>query len=662
MRFLFVAFFFLSVGSLAQSLRHPAFPQEKINRELQAAYQKSVSGKITPQNTGLPSPSSPRSVFSAISRMEKFRNYPKHPSFQQNSIEAEDTIYVGEVPHDTLIVTGTQVHTGPVFVFNDGVLFVRNATVTNYGDVYVFGHGKFFADSSSLTFPQTYFYQRGLVVIDSGFVRMQNCQLNYSGLSHNLFLGHHAMVEMENIHQNDWTTCGMVGAPTLRISNCNIGGEIILNDQSKTILHKVDTLLLWHHFPDSAQVNYAFPDGDTVNHYVFSDTVSGVNGLDYTVLADSCHNVMWGMMPVNGSEVTISNSVIRAIGAWFRGRDTVAVSGLFDNSTYTDFTAPLADRHLRLINTPVQTWSLYVFDSSQISIDSCRLGEVGTQHSSSVLAQKFLLDGSGGYFWATDTTIIFASGVTVYSAVRSERDGIFLLGYSWLPFSWPTAIGNSLLICVQTGMVANPVPYDNAVVWMTTLLSPDSAEINSVIPIPGRAWIDQGPQGGWMFFENFSLHYQKEGQITWTPIIANFPQEIHGGNLESWITVGLTPGNYRLRLLVRNNFGDSITAQKEIKLLPAPLGVKADKANPFSVRAFPNPSEGAVEFEILSPKTGAFRLEIINSLGENVHSEEAEIRSGNGRLSVNMDVFLPGIYLYKVGLDGQSQVGKLVLK
>jgi hypothetical protein len=100
----------------------------------------------------------------------------------------QDTLFVGATPHDTVRITGTYNHTGQIFVFNDGVLYIQNATVTNYGDVFVFGNGTLFADSSSLTFPQEYFYQRSLLVVQHGTASIQACHFNYSGLSHNLVI------------------------------------------------------------------------------------------------------------------------------------------------------------------------------------------------------------------------------------------------------------------------------------------------------------------------------------------------------------------------------------------------------------------------------------------------------------------------------------------
>src|SRR5579872_3634957 len=111
----------------------------------------------------------PGSANQIIAKMEEVKkmNWDAFQSIHQGAMSL-DTVYVGIKAHDTLRITGNYSHTGPIFVFNDGVLIIKNANVTNYGDVFVFGHGMLIADSSSLTFPQDYFYQRSLLVVQHG--------------------------------------------------------------------------------------------------------------------------------------------------------------------------------------------------------------------------------------------------------------------------------------------------------------------------------------------------------------------------------------------------------------------------------------------------------------------------------------------------------------
>lgn len=647
---------------LAQAAYHLVFPQAEINSALSSGFQRSLSAQPAGSNEAGPAESSARSLVPVLTQTRELKKQPLQIRTPNSQRSLNDTVYVGTTLNDTLIITGHYTHTGPIFVFNNGVLIFRNAVVSDTGDIYVWQHGKVFADSSSLTFPQQYFYQRGITIINDGYMRVQNSSFNYSGMSHNLFLGDSAVMIWNAVHQNDWTTCGLFGSPSMSINGCNQCGEYILSDHSTIDFHNADTIIFWHQFPDTAVVNYAFPAGDTVYHYVFNDTVSGVRGIRYSVLADTCHDVMWAMMPVNGSNITISNSVIRAIGAWFMGRDTVAARGLYDNSNYVNFTAPLSDRNLHLINSHVQTWSLYAFDNAHLSIDSCTLGEVGCQQRSSDVATDFLLDGSGGYFWATDTSAIMASVVTVYSTARSERNGIFLLEYSWLPYMAPSAINNSVMICVQNNLVQDPVAYDNGNAWLLKISGPDTAHTDSLIPIPGRAWIAQGPQGGWMFFASYSLYYQLQGGATWTPIVMDSTGQVHSGDLGLWNTHGLAAGDYMLKLAVTDNFGDSVYGLRPVTLLPGlSNGVQDAAPAAMSATAFPNPSDGNFVFEILSNRNSPVTIEIENAIGEKVFGQNAEIVSGKNIVAVK-EQLSAGIYFYHIISDNVISEGKVVVR
>jgi hypothetical protein len=571
--------------------KQPTLSQEKINS---AAKQKQVT--VAPNDL---KNSSPKSVLPVLKKIDEVKKMGKQSPNQVSWAQSHDSIFVGAVPHDTLLITGNWHHYGPIFVLNDGVLIFKNATVVDTGDIYIFQQGQLLADSSSLTFPQQYFYQRSLIVVQNAVVNIQHCSFNYSGMSHNLVIGGNASVTMNHIHQHDWTTCGLFGKPTLHINGCNQAGEYILSDSSTTVFKNTDTLILWHQFPDTAVVNFAFPNGNAVYNYHFNKTISGIQGVEYSVSADSCHDVMWAMMPTNGSNITISNSTVRAIGVWFQRHDTVHVSNLYNNSSYTNFVAPLADRNLHLINTNVQTWSLYVFDKSHINVDSVTVGEVGTESKGSVTSTTpFLLDGSGGYYWATDTSSVFAFGSTVYSYVRSEKNGVFVLAYGWVPFYAPEAIGNSVMICIQSTTAGDPVAYDAATAWLDKIDGPDTSYTNAQVPVMGSAWIDWGPSGtGWLNFANYSMYYQLQGSSTWTRIVKDSLIEIHHNKLINWNTAGLAAGNYNLKLTVKDNINDSVEAIRPITLLFGVTDIKQTTTNNVEVFIYPNPNNGSFIIE-----------------------------------------------------------------
>ncbi|MGZ3866763.1 MAG: T9SS type A sorting domain-containing protein, partial [Bacteroidia bacterium] len=426
-----------------------------------------------------------------------------------------------------------------------------------------------------------------------------------------------------------------------------LAGEYILTDSCTAVFKNTDTLLLWHHFPDTANINFTFPNGSAVYGYGFNNTIPTVHGIEYQVGVDSCHDVMWAMMPVNGSDVTISNSTIRAIGNWFQHDDTANVSNLYDNSHYTNFVAPLSDRNQHLINTDVQTWSLYVFDKSHIDVDSCQVGEVGTEQRATVMqSTPFLLDGSGGYYWATDTSAVFSFGATDYSYARSEKNGVFVFAYGWTPFSAPQAIGQSVMIDVQSTSASDPVALEAATAWFTKIDGPDTAYTNSIIPVMGNTWIDWGPAGtGWMDYKNYSLYFQPQGFPAWGTLVKDSAVELHHANLGNWDAYGLPAGNYILKLKTKNMLGDSVEAMRPIYLRTG-VGITQYGSMRNFVSVYPNPSNGELNVKLSDHESAT--LEIYNVVGEKVFSNTL-----NAELNrVNIFFLSNGIYQIRIVKSG----------
>lgn len=640
---------------MAQNSNFPKFPQGRIN-----AFTTNPALKGSATNTFVAKPQSNSSAFQALQKIEAVKHTDWNSMAHGSSHTVRtplDTMYVGLVPHDTVVITGVFNHDGPIWVFNDGVLIFYNATVTNTnGDLIVFQHGTVLSDSSSLTFPQDYFYQRSLLIVQNAIGYFVNTSFNYSGMQHNLVVGDVAQAGFENVHQNDWTTAGIYGSGTIYMHGVNLSGEYILTDTATAYYNHADSLLLWHKLPSSSVLNYSFPNGSTVYNYQFNNTMPGVSGINYNVGADSCNTVWWGLMPTNGSDVTVNNSNIRAIGCWFEHGDTATVNGLYDNTTYANTVVPFTDRNMHLINTYVMTWSLYVFDSSKINIYNSTVGEVGTQQEAQIISQSFILDGTGGYFWATDSSTIFASDVTVLSTARSEKKGIFVLSYSTLPYSVPTAISESIFFSVQNNLPADPIPFDAGTMWMQNIESPSIAHADSIIPVQGSEWIDQGPAGGRLFYSKYSLYYQLYGAGSWTPIVTDSALEIRHNNLGNWNTNGLTAGTYLLRLLVRDTYGDSVECYKVVTVLPG-VATGIQDNNLLAMVIFPNPATS--NLNILFAETMAHaEIRVLNMLGQEVLKENCSGLTA----SINLNSLENGSYLIETRVDDKINRQRFVKK
>ncbi len=576
---------------------------------------------------------------------------------EQASSFAIDTLYVGLVPNDTVVITGSYFNNGPVLVFNDGVLIFYQANATIMGNIYVFQNGQLWADSSVFTIPQQYFYQRSMLAANNGFIAISNSTLDFGGLSHKLAVADRGLVYLNNITNVGFTTAGAYGAATIVIDGSNQAGEFIMTDSAQLSFSNAATVLLWHHIPDGGVVDVSFPPGASVNNYYFGNGAPGVSGIGYSVQVDTCTDVMWALMPENGSDVIISGSTLRAIGVWFTGGDTVAVSGLVNNSMYTAFTAPLNDRNLQLNNTSLQTWSLYMFDSVQVNVTSCIVGEVGSMGRSFVTTQGILCDGSGGYYWTTDTTLHIAIGSTILSYIRSQGNGIMLLGYGSCT-AGGMAIENSVLVVTQSSLPADPVPYDNSVVWRVHINPPTPLFVDTMVNINGSAFLDQGPLGSFLFFDTWDLFYATAGTQAWVTISSGNTNEVHNGFLAQWNTAGLTPGTYDIRLNTFSNAGDSIDAVLQVTLLPSILGLNDAANSGFNLNVVNTESNLSLIWEYAD---SSIRFSITDMSGKTVFEISGE-NQASGTIELPTQNWSNGIYNISAATNSRQITKRIFLK
>ncbi len=572
-----------------------------------------------------------------------------------------DTLIVGVSPYDTLTITGTLIHNGPIFVALNGLLIIKDANLTNLGDLDVFNNGKVLIDSSTVSFPQSYFYQRSLVAINKANINISNTALGYGGLSHNCYVADTALLTLTNVTQPDWMTTGMSNSGTITINGTNQAGEFIIADYVTLNIKNATNCLLWHQFPDTSVINWSFGTSDTTYGYQFNNSLPGVQGIEYHVNADSVYDIMWGMMPSSGSNVNITNSKIRSIGLWFdRPADSISVSGITDNASYTSFTTPLSDRNLTFSNCTVETWSFYVFHKSIINVSGCIAGEIGTENSSKMYGTDYVVDGSGGYHWSADTSTIFADGATVYSYVRSEGNSIFIFAYGSVAGSGiAEAIDNSLLILVQSLVSSGPTAVNGGAAEFDNINQPGNIFADSIAPISGSAFITRGPTSPWMYFKNRQLFYHAIDSNTWIPISSIDTNAVDNNVLADWDTHTLASGNYLLDLRITDTWGNQLDAERQVTLLPLILGI--NQVSAFSdITVYPNPTQNNLNISFTSYKNENAEVELSTLLGQILWIENLSIVPGKNLLSMNTTGLSEGTYLCRIiTSEGSSQ--KLVV-
>lgn len=569
---------------------------------------------------------------------------------------------------DTLVVTsnqtitGTHIQNGPIFIADNATLTIINANVTVIGDIYLFGqNAQLIIDSSTIYSPQQYFYQRTLGVTQNGKVHIHNSTLDFSGLSHNLFATDSADIEFINVIKNGWATNGFWGNAKFYMDNCNQAGEYIITGNINLKFRNTKTILLWHQFPDTAVINFSFPQPDTVLSYLFNNSIPGIDGIEYNVEVDTCYDVMWALMPTTGSDATISNSTLRAIGVWFEGNDTLDVNGLVNNSTYSNFTAPLSDRNLQLNNTSLQTWSLYPMNGVHLNITGCILGEIGACGHSSVNAQNIFVDGSGGYFWSNDTTLTVAAFTNTSSYVRSERNGIFLYAYSSIVNGYPSALGSSIIIVIQSNVPQPPIAYSGSAAWYGFIEQPFDTYIDTSVAITGSAWIERGTTSQLMEFKSHHVYYQKSGDANWTEINCDSLNPVYDDTLAVWNTSGLTAGQYNVKLVICDTWDNAAEGAKTVNVMPNILGISENSEEDDFI-IFPNPVKDYLNIKFEGKEHCTATVSILDISGKTVLKFENILFQKNKTTSFPLNKLSQGMYTLLLNFDEKQLLKKFNVK
>jgi hypothetical protein len=633
-------------------------PQQELNSFFKEANKRINDNKNLPQNTNN-QPTVDTFQSGVFQNISNYRNL----SAVQHSSRKSDTLFIGIPPYDSLTITGTYFHDGPIFVYGKGILRFKNANATILGDLWVWGESALVtADSSTLYFPQQYFYQRSLIVAGNGKVIYRNTTLDHSGLSHNLVLTDSAKMEMHQVVNIGFTTCGVYKSPEIYIDGTNEAGEFVITDKAKLTFKNAHTILLWHHFPKTSVVNYSFPKGDTVSSYVFNNTTSGISGINYKIDVKNSYGIMWGMMPTTGSDITISNSKIRAIGLWFEGNYSIDVNGLVDNSTYPDFVANLTDRNLHLINSSVLTWSLYPMTNTKVNVTGCILGEIGTENHSQLQTSGIFVDGSGGYWWSTDTTFILAGFSTAVNAIRSSKNSIFLFAYSTLNSGVASALDNSILMIVQSQLPEDPKLFGSSCVWYAYLGKPSSAFVDTKVPIYGSVWIDKTASSLLMDFSYYSLYYQKPADTTWYAIVEKVKTEMYDEVIANFNTQGLKPGQYNLKLVLCDNTVDSnkVEAIKSINLLPAILTNIEKDNNNINISVIQNPINEKAKIGFYLDEESDLSCFITDALGKIIFNRKYHFEKGENIIEIDASKWSKGLYYCIVKSRYYCEVKKIV--
>ncbi|HWB62571.1 MAG TPA: T9SS type A sorting domain-containing protein [Chitinophagales bacterium] len=627
------------VFSHSQSLiKGHYFPQQEINEALQKAWEENKNA--------LPVNALPKQYTavqpSGICHLLQQYHYGANPQQANTMKSGGGFLYVGATPHDTLVVTGNWQSSQPVAVINDGVLIFNNANATINGALIVTGHGQVQASNSYLLFPQQYFYQWGLEGDGHGLLHMRNCTLDFNQLATPWSMADSATFNLQNVHfTSSASTIGLNGHANFIVDTANLLGEIVATDTSLLSLKNVDTVIVWHHIQRGAGLTWAFPNGYQLQHYAFGPDSTGVNGLQYSIELDNIAQVHWALMPENLTTVNISNSIIRSVAVIYKGTETGIAQGLVDNSNYVTSPTFFSDRTFQLNNCSVQTWGVYPTDTTYVDITSCILGEIGTSGHGHTSCSSMFADGSGGYFWASGFGFQSASGCGLSCPARAEQGGTGLLGFCSINAATGYAVDSGLLIMVQTPTLSPPIAYDASDIWVG-MLPPQTVDSGYTVPLTGSAYILRGPASHLMSFASYYVAYQLSGNTTWTITDSIHTIPVTDGVVAQWNTTGLAAGHYNMQMIIKDNYGDSVTVPSGLNIvIGTPIATDISTAPKANFNIYPNP--GTDQLFIETGSVAIMSVNIYNSTGQLVY-QSAELQNK----IIDVANFTKGIYVLEV--------------
>ncbi len=332
---------------------------------------------------------------------------------------------IGDTPGETLRVTDSWEWFGNVYIIGDGVLLVDGGEAIIHGNVYLFQEGKLVVLDGTLRFPQLFTYQYFIMALDSSTWEMRRAALKLGGYPFTGAAAVKAQVIFDTLTITEgWLTQGMYWGATGLVREVNCAGEWVIFDSTELHFINVDSLLTWFSFQDGDTASFSWPTWDNLDHFEIRDGLPGFKGINYSVTLDTIGLAMLGLMPDAGCWVELADSKIRSIGIMGYSIDSQDISGLVNDAHFADYTLPMTDRHFRITNTYVRTWSLYPASQFKLTFRGSIVGEVLSMDTAFCWGENYFLDGSGGHFEASGYSINAAFYSSVISEAYTSQHGL----------------------------------------------------------------------------------------------------------------------------------------------------------------------------------------------------------------------------------------------
>ena len=150
-------------------------------------------------------------------------------------------------------------------------------------------------------------------------------------------------------------------------------------------------------------------------------------GHGWQLSVKDCTKVLWALVSTAGSDATIARSALRAVGLHFGGRTKARLRGLHNGKPAPAAGLGAADRTLRFVKAPVETWNVYTALRAQLTVEDSTIGEAIAFMDSTMTIKGSLCDGTGGYVGARDNARVELTDCTIRSLVVARDASTIVL-------------------------------------------------------------------------------------------------------------------------------------------------------------------------------------------------------------------------------------------
>ncbi len=162
---------------------------------------------------------------------------------------------------------------------------------------------------------------------------------------------------------------------------------------------------------------------------------------------------------------------------------------------------------------------------------------------------------------------------------------------------------------------------------------------------------------------SYAIHGNDSISITWA--VFDSTGTLHGYVTTSYVFDSTSAGYYTVLLEINCDSTRSIHSSVDFKGHIYIMGLKATGIKALSVAAknlmlYPNPVSDELNVSFSLPKSGQITIDIINSMGQLIQTENTNYVSGQKIISINTSSLAKGLYFVKLNSNGQNSSCRFV--